>query len=44
MDSVVPIRDKYVLNMYLLNPIPVKDWIVRVGVYCIRPTKANDHE
>ena len=28
MDSVVPIRDKYVLNMYLLNPIPEKDWIV----------------
>ena len=28
MDSVVPIRDKYVLNTYLLNPIPEKDWIV----------------
>ena len=28
MDSVVPIRDKYILNTYLLNPIPEKDWIV----------------
>ena len=25
---MVPIRDKYVLNTYLLNPIPEKDWIV----------------
>ena len=28
MYSVVPIRDKYVLNTYLLNPIPEKEWIV----------------
>ena len=43
MDSVVPIRDKYVLNTYLLNPIPEKDWIVRVGACCILPTNAHDH-
>ena len=43
MASVVPIRDKYVLNTYLLNPIPEKDWMVRVGAYCIRPTNVHDH-
>ena len=43
MDSVVPIRDKYVLNTYLLNLILDKDWIVHVGAYCIRPTNAHDH-
>ena len=43
MDSVVPIRDKYVLNTYLLNLIPEKDWMVRVGAYCIRPTNSHDH-
>ena len=40
---MVPIRDKYVLNTYLLNPIPDKDWIVRVGAYCIRHTNTHDH-
>ena len=40
---MVPIRDKYVLNTYLLNLIPDKDWIVCVGSYCIRYTNANDH-
>ena len=40
---MVPIRDKYVLNTYLLNLIPEKDWMVRVGAYCIRPTNAHDH-
>ena len=44
MDSVVPIRDKYVLNTYLLSLILDKDWIVHVGAYCIRPTNAHDHE
>ena len=29
--------------MYLSNPIPGKDWIVRVGAYCICPTNAHDH-
>ena len=43
MDSVVPIWDKYVLNTYLLNPIPDKDWIVHIWVYCIRPTNAHDY-
>ena len=37
MDSVVPIRDKYVLNTYLLNPIPEKDWIV----WIIMPIKSD---
>ena len=37
MDSVVPIRDKYVLNTYLLNPIPGKDWIV----WIIMPIKPD---
>ena len=37
------IRDKYLINTYLLNPIPDKNWIVRVGAYCIRPTNAHDH-
>lgn len=27
---MVPIRDKYVLNTYLLNFIPDKDWIIRI--------------
>ena len=39
---MVPIWDKYVLNTYLLNPIPGKDWMVRVGAYCIRTTNTND--
>ena len=37
------IRYKYLINTYLLNPIPDKDWVVRVGAYCIRPTNAHDH-
>ena len=43
MDSVVPIRDKYILNTYLLNLILGKDWIVRVGAYYICSTNAHDH-
>ena len=39
----LPIRDKYLINTYLLNPIPGENWIVRVVVYCIRPTNAHDH-
>ena len=27
--------------MYLLNPIPVKEWMVHVGVYYIRPTNSH---
>ena len=34
---MVPIRDKYVLNTYLLNPIPEKDWIV----WIIMPIKPD---
>ena len=37
------IRDKYLMNTYLLNPIPDKDWIIRIGAYCIRPTNSHDH-
>ena len=37
MYSVVPIRDKYVLNTYLLNPIPEKEWIV----WIIMPIKPD---
>ena len=43
MALMVPIRDKYVLNTYLLNLILGKDWIVRVGACYIRPTNAHDH-
>ena len=42
-NTPLPIRDKYLINMHLLNLILGKDWIVRVGAYCIRPTNANDH-
>ena len=38
-----PIRNKYLINTYLLNPILGENWIVRVVTYCIRPTNANDH-
>ena len=41
MDSVVPIRDKYVLNTYLLNPIPGKDWIVWI-IMPIKPDTFRD--
>ena len=40
---MVPIRNKYVLNTHLLNPIPGKDWIVCVWAYCIRPTNIHVH-
>ena len=36
---MVPIRDKYVLNTYLLNPIPEKDWIVWI-IMPIKPDTA----
>ena len=39
----LPIPYKYLINTYLLNPIPDKDWMVRVGAYCIRPTNTHDH-
>ena len=38
------IRDKYLINTYLLNLIPGKDWMVCVGAYCICPTNAHDYE
>ena len=29
-NTPLPIRDKYLINMYLLNPIPGKNWIVLI--------------
>ena len=37
------ILNKYLINKYLLNLISGKDWMVRVGAYCIRLTNAHDH-
>ena len=42
-NTPIPIPYRYLINMYLLNPIPVKDWMVRVGSYCIRSTNTHDH-
>ena len=42
-NTPLPVQDKYLINKYLLNPIPGKDWIVRVGAYCIRHTNTHDH-
>ena len=42
-NTPLPIRDKYLINTYLLNPIPGKDWIIRVGAYCIRLTNSHGH-
>ena len=42
-NTPLPIRDKYLINTYLLNPIPGKDWTVCVGAYCIRHTNAHDY-
>ena len=42
-NTPLPIPDKFLINTHLLNLIPDKDWVVRVGVYCIRSTNAHDH-
>ena len=42
-NTPLPIRDKYLINMYLLNPIPGKNWIVCIGACCIRPTNSHNH-
>ena len=42
-NTPLPMRDKFLINTYLLNHIPGENWIVRVGVYCIRLTNAHDH-
>ena len=42
-NTTLPIRDKYLINTYLLNLIPEKDWIVCVGAYWICPTNSHDH-
>ena len=42
-NTTLSIPDKYLINTYLLNPIPGKDWIVYVGACCIRHTNTHDH-
>ena len=42
-NTPLPIRDNYLINMYLLNLIPGKDWIICVEAYCICPTNFHDH-
>ena len=42
-NTPLPIRDKYLINKYLLNLILGKDWIVRIMAYCIRPTNSHNH-
>ena len=42
-NTPLPIRDKYLINTYLLNLIPGENWIVRVGAWYIRHTNANDY-
>ena len=42
-NTPLPIRDKYLINTYLLNLISGNDWMVRVGAYCIRHTNTHDH-
>ena len=42
-NTPLSIRDKHLINTYLLNLILGKDWMVRVGAYCIRPTNAHYH-
>lgn len=43
LHTPLPIRDKYLINMYLLNQIPGENWIVRVGAHYILLTNAHDH-
>ena len=42
-NTLLPIRDKSLINAYLLNHTPGNDWIVHVGACCIRHTNAHDH-
>ena len=42
-NTPLPMPYKYLINTYLLNLILDKDWIVRVGAYCIRPTNTHNH-
>ena len=42
-NTPLPIRNKYLINTHLLNPIPGENWIVRVVAYCIRPTNSHNH-
>ena len=42
-NTPIPIRNKYLINTHLLNPIPGENWIVRVGAFYIRLTNSHDH-
>ena len=42
-NTPLPIPYKHLINTYLLNLIPGKNWIVGVGAYCIRSTNTHDH-
>ena len=42
-NTPLPVRYKYLINMYLLNQIPGENWIVRAGAYYIRLTNSHDH-
>ena len=42
-NTPLPISYKHLINTYLLNPIPGKDWMVCVWAYCIRHTNSHDH-
>ena len=42
-NTPLPIRDKHLINMHLLNLILGKDCTVHVGAYYIRLTNAHDH-
>ena len=42
-NTPLPTRNKYLVNTYLLNLIPDKDWMVRVVAYYIRLTNAHDY-
>ena len=42
-NTPLPIRNKYLINTHLLNPIPGENWIVSIVAYCIRPTNAHDY-
>ena len=42
-NTPIPIRNKYLINTHLLNPIPGENWIVRVVAYSIRPANSHDN-
>ena len=42
-NTTIPIRDKYLINTYVLNHIPNKDWMVCVVADCLRPPYIHVH-